>query len=88
MERTQVWRLMRDYCRRAGLPIGVGHPHALKHSCGRYVVQMETPIIVVQEMARPQEHAEHDDLCRRGRRDATSQQQAAEVGSQKPRKAA
>jgi len=31
-------------------------------------------------MARPQEHPDHDDLGRRGRSGATSQQQAAEVG--------
>jgi type 1 fimbriae regulatory protein FimB len=88
MERTQVWRLMRDYCRRAGLPVGVGHPHALKHSCGRHLVQMETPIIVVQEWLG---HKSIQNTMIYVGADAAVQQASSKLqkwGSQKPRRAA
>jgi integrase len=35
MSRVTFWRRMQHYGEKAGLPLSLCHPHALKHSCGR-----------------------------------------------------
>jgi type 1 fimbriae regulatory protein FimB len=35
MHRTTFWRKMKKYCTLAGIDPTKGHPHTLKHTCGR-----------------------------------------------------
>lgn len=37
--RQQVFRMMRYYCRKAGVPMHLAHPHVLKHSLGQHMVE-------------------------------------------------
>ncbi len=45
---TQFWSLMRKYGREAGIPARKLHPHALKHSIGRHLIDAGVPVNRVQ----------------------------------------
>jgi len=49
ISRTRIFRLMRQYCQAAGIPIEKAHPHALKHSCGTHLSAREPDIVAVQD---------------------------------------
>ena len=49
ISRRQVWQLMHDYSKRAGIAIERAHPHALKHSCGTHVLEKLGDITLVQD---------------------------------------
>lgn len=47
--RHMIGVLMRRYCAAAGIPREKAHPHALKHSCGTHLSEMESDITVIQD---------------------------------------
>jgi site-specific recombinase XerD len=49
ISRTRIFRLMRQYCAAAGIPLEKAHPHALKHSCGTHLSAREKDIVAVQD---------------------------------------
>jgi len=56
--RRQVWELMQRYGERANIPPEKRHPHALRHTCGKWMArQMTTPegIKAVQAWMRHQD---------------------------------
>jgi integrase len=46
IERTQVWRLAREYGDRAGIQV---HPHMFKHSCGTHLAEMGEDLLDIQD---------------------------------------
>lgn len=46
IERTQVWRLAREYGEKAGLDV---HPHMFKHSCGTHLAEMGEDLLDIQD---------------------------------------
>lgn len=47
--RTQLFRLMREYCRRAGIPAEKAHPHALRHSAGVHRAEAGLDVRLIQD---------------------------------------
>lgn len=46
IERTQLWRLAREYGEKAGLDV---HPHMFKHSCGTHLAEMGEDLLDIQD---------------------------------------
>jgi integrase len=46
IERTQVWRLAREYGELAGIAV---HPHMFKHSCGTHLAEMGEDLLDIQD---------------------------------------
>lgn len=49
LDRRTIWRLIRNYARRAGLNRPV-HPHTLRHSFATHLLANDAPLRVIQEM--------------------------------------
>jgi len=49
LDRRSLWRLIRNYARRAGLEQRV-HPHTLRHSFATHLLANDAPLRVIQEM--------------------------------------
>jgi len=49
ISRIRIWELMRQYCKEAGIPMRLAHPHALKHSRGSHLLEETGKIHVVQD---------------------------------------
>jgi len=49
LDRRTIWRLIRNYARRAGLDRPV-HPHTLRHSFATHLLANDAPLRVIQEM--------------------------------------
>jgi site-specific recombinase XerC len=47
--RKQVYRLMRHYALKAGIPPELAHPHSLKHSCGTHVLDRVKDLYIVKD---------------------------------------
>jgi integrase len=39
LSQPQIWRLVRRYCKAAGIPNDLAHPHALRHSCATSLLE-------------------------------------------------
>jgi integrase len=49
IDRFQLNRLMKTYCKAAGIDRAKAHMHALKHSCGTHLSAREPDIVAVQD---------------------------------------
>jgi site-specific recombinase XerC len=49
ISRIRIFELMRKYCRLAGVPTWLAHPHALKHSRGSHLLEETGKVHVVQD---------------------------------------
>jgi site-specific recombinase XerD len=49
LDRTQFFRLFRDYAEAAGLPAEKRHPHCLKHSLATHLIQGNTNLALVRQ---------------------------------------
>ena len=49
ISRIRLWVLMHQYCKEAGIPVRLGHPHALKQSRGSHLLEETGKIHVVQD---------------------------------------
>ena len=57
----QFWRLVRRYALEAGIPARKAHPHCLKHSIGRHLIDAGVPV------NRVQMHLGHKSLASTGK---------------------
>ena len=49
ISRDQLDVLMKRYAAAAGIPAAKAHMHALKHSCGTHLAEMDEPVIIIQD---------------------------------------
>ena len=76
ISRMQFWRIMRATAKRAGLSMIAAHPHSLKHSCGRAVLNATGNLRVVQV------HLGHSSIASTVEYCSVSQSEAAKESAQ------
>ena len=49
ISRDRLDELMKNYCRRAGIPAEKAHMHSLKHACGTHLSEMGKDVAVIRD---------------------------------------